>query len=441
MCKLLGLYPQRQEGLWMQRVVVPGGVLTGDQWRAFAALAREFTPSTPLHLTTRQDVELHDVSPAQVPAIHKRLHEVGLSTLGAGGDSLRNVTVCPCCSCSAPDKPDLMALAGQAAGLLRRQEGIFRLPRKFKISLSACPNKCGKPYLNDLGLVAAKKGGQWGFEVIAAGSLGPKPATGIRCFDWLPVQDVLPLALAAVRLFAAHGDREHRGQARLRHVRQRVGDAKFLEMLRAELELVRKESDWQVAADDKTIHGETAIKVPLANVWGSILAFPNGDLSQEQATQIAALADRADLGVRITTDQSVEVQAVNQETLPQAIASHPGLTEAAQPHATIVACPGRRWCHRGLVDTQAMANRLREIVPADFDRKICVSGCPNGCTHSAVADVGLIGQIQNVEGQRVDAFVMMAGGGSGRDERMAQSCGVWPAQHVPEKLKELGLLR
>ena len=94
--KLLGLYRQVQEGMWLQRVKVPGGRLDGLQWRALASVAGRFTPNTPLHLTTRQDVEIHDLTPDDIPAVQVELSAAGLTCLGAAGDTYRNITVCPC---------------------------------------------------------------------------------------------------------------------------------------------------------------------------------------------------------------------------------------------------------------------------------------------------------------------------------------------------------
>ncbi len=62
--RLLGLYPQRQEGLWLQRIKVLGGALEPQQWVALADCCDRFTPGTPLLLTTRQDIEFHNVLPA-----------------------------------------------------------------------------------------------------------------------------------------------------------------------------------------------------------------------------------------------------------------------------------------------------------------------------------------------------------------------------------------
>ncbi|HSV27203.1 MAG TPA: hypothetical protein VLH60_04850, partial [Sedimentisphaerales bacterium] len=95
--KLQGAYPQKQDGLFMQRVKVLGGRITWHQWRTVARLAALYTPGTPLHLTTRQNIEFHNVAAADLPAIQRQLGDAGLSMLGAGGDSVRNITVCTGC--------------------------------------------------------------------------------------------------------------------------------------------------------------------------------------------------------------------------------------------------------------------------------------------------------------------------------------------------------
>ncbi|MHC4985704.1 MAG: hypothetical protein ACYTFO_06055, partial [Planctomycetota bacterium] len=225
--RLLGLYPQRQDDLWMQRLKVPGGRLTAEQWRTLADLTAQQTPTTPMHLTTRQDLEFHNLTDEQVPVVQQRLADADITSVGACGDTLRNVTVCPCAGAQS-GTIDLMPLAAQIRQALEATDGIYDLPRKFKIALSCGPD-CGQPWINDLGFIARHDDNGWGFTAIGAGSLGAKPGTGLRLFDRLEADDVLPLVQAAVAIFAEHGDRENRRQARLRHVRERLGDQAFLD--------------------------------------------------------------------------------------------------------------------------------------------------------------------------------------------------------------------
>lgn len=392
----------------MQRIKVLGGRLTAEQWTALAALAREHTPGVPLHLTTRQDVEFDNLTPQAVPALQAGLAAAGLTGLGAGGDTLRNITVCPCSGVIA-GRPELLGAAQAIRQALEGMAGIYALPRKFKIALS-CGEDCGQPWINDLGLVATSRGGPWGFRVIAGGSLGPRPATGILLMDWLEAQDAPPLAVAAVRLFEAEGDRENRGKARLRHVRQRVGDAAFVAMLSAGLAAAKAERPWPQLT-----------LAPMADGWRqqARLTFADGSVTPEAAEAIARVAALPGAAVRIDTRHRVLVFGAD---VAGAVAAEAALAEAARPQAAIVACPGTHWCARALVDTRAAAAAIRrELAGAiPLDAMICISGCPNGCAQNAVADVGLSGRVATAaDGGRLEAFDISWGGGKGRSATLA----------------------
>ncbi len=402
--RLVGLYPQVQEGLWMQRVKVLGGRLAGSHWRALAQIARLQTPSAPLHLTTRQDVELHDISADRVGAVQRSLAEAGMTSLGACGDTLRNITICPC-SGAAAGTLDLAPLAWRIRALLESVEGIYSLPRKFKISLSACEDACAQPWINDVGFVAEQHDGQWYFRAVVAGSLGARPETGILYGDRILPREVPALCLAAVTVFAEHGDREHRTRARLRHVRQRLGDDAFRNLLDEAFDAARADREW---AD---------VELPEASGGldsRTVLTFTNGDVTPAAADALADLADRDDLAVRIANHHRVIVFGPGELALPEE------LSDAARPQAAVVACPGNRWCSRGLTDTNAMADRIRAEVGGALapETTVCISGCPNGCAHSGVADIGLNGGMATVDGEQQEVYNIRVGGGMGRDDRI-----------------------
>ena len=408
--RLLGLYQQRRDGLWMQRVKVLGGRLTGGQWRALAQAARACSPAAPLHLTTRQDIEFHDLAAEAIGPLQRRIAEAGLTTEGACGDTLRNITVCPC-SGAAAGSVDLVPLAWNIRRALEATEGITALPRKFKIAL-ACGDRCGQPWINDLALVARRRDGRWGFRAIGAGSLGARPATGVELYEWVPPEDAVPLALAAVEVFAAHGDRSNRSRARLRHVRQRLGNDAFRKLLDDAFRRTKTERTWEDIALSDTADGLDA---------SVALTFLNGDLTPEAADALGDLADRSDVRVRIANQHRVVLFGRSHGALHEALAELEALRGAAQPQPCIVACPGTAWCKQGLTDTRGLARRLHEQwanLPAEVT--VCISGCPNGCAQSAVADIGLIGRVVTRDGKRQEAYDILAGGGMGRDDRLAR---------------------
>ena len=408
----------------MQRVKVLGGRLTAGQWTALAELAEAFSPGTPLHLTTRQDVEFHDVAAAEVAGLQEGLAAARLATFGACGDTPRNITLSPC-SGVLDGSVDLGPLAWQIHNMLEATEGITALPRKFKISLSASASADAQPWINDVGLVAVQDAsGPWGFRAIVAGSLGAVPETGMLFADFLPADEALPLVAAAIELFAAEGDRTHRRKARLRHVRQRVGDEAFVRMLQAAVGRVKAARSFP-AVDVPVVR--TGLRAQLS------LTFANGDVASSAALALGLLAARDDVVVRLGNPHRVILFGPGHATLLSAVADHEALAGALNGPA-IVACPGTRWCSRALVDTNAAADAIRRSVAGRLPdgATVCVSGCPNGCAHSAVADVGLIG----VRAGGEQRYNVMTGGGMGRTADLAAPQGRKLA--LPEVLAEIG---
>jgi sulfite reductase beta subunit-like hemoprotein len=390
----------------MQRVKIPGGILTDGQWTALGESAERFTPTAPLHLTTRQDVEFHDVRPESVGAIQHALADAGLTAVGACGDTPRNITVCPC-SGTATGRLDLMPLAREIQHVFDATPGVFSLPRKFKVSLSACQNACAQPWINDVGFIARRKGGEWGFRAIVAGSLGAKPATGVEFPDWVSARDAPALVAAALSLFAEHGDREHRYHARLRHVRERLGDEAFLRMLTEAFGAAKAERNWP--------------DVPLREIEQgfdaeTVLTFANGDITADMARALAGLSSLPEMRVRIANHHRVLAFGKSEEGISRALAAFPALAGAAAPHPAVVACPGTRWCRLALADTTHLADAMREALgtSAPSSRTVCISGCPNGCAHSGVADVGVFGGRAAAGGAEREVYALLAGGEMGR---------------------------
>ena len=421
-CRLLGLYQQRQECLWLQRIKVQGGALEPRQWAALAGCCDSFTPGTPLLLTTRQDVEFHNVEPEAVPRLQQALAKAGFTGLGACGDTLRNITLCPGNGLTE-ESVDLRTIAEAVRLALSDFSALFRLPRKFKISFSACPKACGQPWINDLGFVAQRQNGTVFFRVIGAGSLGPRPAAGIVLREKLSLEDAPAFALAALALFNEYGDREHRGKARLRHVRQRLGDGPFLELL----------DDFFIRLRSGTAAGPSTAPPARGLHRGALLAFPCGLVT---AVQARAIAESGFIS-RIQNHHRVELYASDPDGVAAALAEHPVLGSLAGG-LDIASCPGTTWCRHGLINTHAVELLLRQQLPQDFDKAIRISGCPNGCAHSGVAQIGLIGRVRKDEqGNRIEGVQVLAGGGMGKTPELAHEKFLFVSvQDIPDFLKK-----
>ena len=407
--KLLGLYPQRQEGLWMQRIKITGGLLTAEQWSELAKICERHSSGTPMTLTTRQDLEFHNLTPDKIPGLQADLAAAGLTGLGACGDTLRNITLCPG-NGLCEGTPDLTDAAASVRRVLENYSDIYALPRKFKISFSACRKSCAQPWINDLGFIAGAQNGRVNIKVIGAGSLGARPATGIVMKEALPAQDVPAFALAAVRIFNAHGDRKVRSKARLRHVRERLGDTAFLALLNKELEICR---------------GESLPAVPGINILATgyqfvtEFNFPLGVILPEQAEAISTMMREKSISFRIQNHHKISVFSKNAEEAVRAIRAEPSLS-GLPGNADVASCPGSTYCKEALVNTHAAEESLRKSLPDNALGPIRISGCPNGCAHSAVAGIGLSGRVRKDEnGNRVEGFQVFTGGGMGLTDVLA----------------------
>ena len=392
--RLLGIYPQRQESLVLQRVKIPGGRIRLDQWRCLAMLARQYTPEFPLHTTTRQDVELHGIHGADLPAIQTRLSALGMTCVGAAGDTMRNIVVCP----EDGFRRNTWEVADLAESIRTHAESldwIADLPRKFKISICGCGRSCARAWIQDLGLIVNKDGT---FRAIVAGSLGSRPGSGLLLFDSLELDKVLPLVHAVLTLFHREGDRTNRHHARLRHVRERLGDRAFAERVETLLHVESTKQCYQIPRLSRVKSG-----TPLQ----FRLSLPLGDIMPEDACDLALAIEDVDAELRLGLQHDLFVYGKTKPVLNPTLA---GLASGI----SIVSCPGSTWCTRGIANSRGAAQRIRQQLPKNCRVSIVVGGCPNNCSHAAVAPIGLLGRIKRLQGELVEGFRVSIGGGSGQ---------------------------
>ena len=399
--RLLGIYPQRVEGLFMQRVKAPAGRMTLEQWQGIAELAARYTPESPLHVTTRQNLELHGIFMEDLPALQRGIDSLGMTGAAACGDSVRNIAVCPLHGCCPGTWHigELVRAIRVAVESLPWQED---LPRKFKISVSGCQKACGRPWINDIGLEANPDGG---FRVILAGSLGAKPDLGLLVYDSLPLDDVLPLVVAVLRLFHAEGSRTNRSRARLRHLRQRLGEKAFRDRVDELLKIEKREGHWPTPTMRRV---ET--EVPLRERF----CLPQGDIAPDMVSEVVETVRAVNGEVRLGMCHDLLILAETPPALSPRLAALSG-------ENPVVACPGATWCTRGLIDLRGVACRIRRALPDGCKLLVGITGCPNNCSQAATADIGLIGRLLRRGGQeRVEGFRLFAGGGKGETPTLAE---------------------
>ena len=391
--KIFGTYPQKQPGLFMQRIPVFAGDISIDKLAAVAAIVKEHTPTTPLHFTTRQNIELHNVPETDLLVVHNKIKELGFATFGAGGDSLRNITMCPCCKYDS-NAYDTTELALKVKEALNNSGLLTSMPRKFKLAFSGCKLSQSKPYLAEFGIMALTS---QTVKVVGAGSLGAAPMPGVVLYEQLPAGEVPALALAGLRLFVDHADRENRRKARMRHIRQRMGDAEFIKLLNEYFDQAKKDI------------GTINIQMPKGKpdfVKRVVIQSIAGDVPAEDILLLCYALQNTDARLVINLNQGIEIYSKTPIRIPAELNKYTDLP-------IITACPGNTTCPNGIIDAPALAADLSQKLKGNkkfADKTIAISGCPNNCMHSCVSNIGLTGRVQNIDGQKTEAVQILTGG-------------------------------
>ena len=417
-----GVYGQRQEGVNMVRIKVPGGRLTSHHLRAVADVAGRYAPGHPVHITTRQDFQLYYVPLQHTPAVMRRLAEDGLTTREACGNTVRNITSCPLAGICPAERADVTPFINGAVKHFLRHPLTQHLPRKFKISFSSCETDCAQGMAHDVGVVAVKRDGRFGFKVLAGGGLGHKPREALTVESFIEEQYLLPTIEAVISLHNRYSDRTKRARSRVKFLVDRFGVEGFLEKYREELARTKAiyasqgsahpKGTWTDGSADGQAYGAGAPRTVLAQKQPGLNVFPIstpiGDVSAQQLSGIAQLMD--DLGltdIRTTQDQNLMLINVPTQEL-DAVRARLAALGLGVPQAgdDVVACPGSSTCRLGITSSKIVAKKLIGIT----DLSLRVSGCQNGCAQPQTGEIGIYGQGKRLHGKLIPHYQMYFGG-------------------------------
>src|SRR5437879_9664649 len=148
-----GTYAQRQEGVQMQRIKIPGGSLTADQLARLADAADRFGSGF-IHFTTREDAQIYYVKLEETPELLRFLAAGGITSREACGNTVRNITACYRAGTSATEVFDVQPYANALFRYLVRNKYNQNLGRKFKIAFEGCADDHSGLRIHDIGLWA-----------------------------------------------------------------------------------------------------------------------------------------------------------------------------------------------------------------------------------------------------------------------------------------------
>lgn len=429
--KTVGVCPQGQDGMFMVRVRVPGGVLLTAQARGLARLARAIG-SDWVHLTTRQSIEFHWVEARRVEGLLASLEELGLTTRSACGHTLRNVMCSEDAGLGLDEPFDCFPDARLASDTIvaRSAELNVVLPSRINLAFGGSPRCREDAPLNDAAFVSTVRDGRPGYELWAGGSLGRSPRLGIRVAEWVDRTEVLAAVEAVIDVFVAHGDLEHPAKGRMKFVLDALGSDGFVDAWRTAFDValdrahptpptveLLDDAD-RVAILSQLPPGGWSEGVRPQRTPGRALvtvAVPLGDTNGSELELLADLAERhSDSAMVLSRDQNVVLRDVAIDEIPTirgALAAR-GLGLLGDDDVVdIRACTGATVCAVGITDSPAMGRTLAELPSlrrADALR-VWVSGCPNSCAQHQAADIGLAGSKVRIDGRTTNGYHVFLG--------------------------------
>lgn len=462
----------------MLRIKIPFGGVTPRQMEVLAEVADEYSDGI-LHVTTRQDFQLHFVHLDDTPDLMWRLAAVGITTQEACGNTVRNVTACPLAGVCHDEAFDVTPYAKAMAYFLLGHDDTQDFGRKFKTAFSGCQqHACALVNMHDFGLLARTKeiDGKLtrGFAVFVGGGLGTIPHQAKLLDSFVTEEEILPLAQAIARVFARLGEKKNRNRARIKFLVEQLGIDEFRRLVNEERAQLTPDERWTNYLNDVAAYHETPARVAMSlngnvrpdgfdawyqtNVYqqrqpGYVVVYinlPLGDLTSSQMFSLADIARKyAGDNVRTTVEQNMALRWVAEADLPE-LYSELKAVGLAEPGigtiADITTCPGTDTCKLGIASSRGLTGELRERLTAQMaelpdavkELKIKVSGCFNSCGQHHIADIGFFGNSRRSGNYLVPHFQLVLGGKWKENAgSYGLAVGAVPSKRVPEVLEAI----
>jgi len=442
-----GVYGQRQLGVQMFRIKIPFGKISSKQIIAVADISDKYASSN-LHLTTRQDIQLHYVKLEDSPKVWTLLSKSGLTAREACGNTVRNITASPTSGVDPKESFDVSPYAQACTNYFLRNPICQEMGRKIKISFSNSQEDTAYSYFHDFGFIAktitVNNKNKKGFEVYVGGGLGAVAMSAKLAFEFLPTDQLLPFLEASLRVFDRHGEREKRQKARLKFLIKKIGLDTFLDYVKTELKALNNQSieisdtsnstespsEFISAENYKSKNVEKFAIWKVTNTFnqkqeGFVSAYIKvklGDISSEDARKLAPILKKyTSDDIRITPNQNLLLRYIRKENLQQVYDELSAIGYADDGYDSpvdVTACPGTDTCNLGVTNSTGLAREIEKYIRLNYsqlvaekDLKIKISGCMNACGQHMIADIGFHGSSIKKNELVVPAVQIVLGGG------------------------------
>ncbi|GAA6133344.1 nitrite/sulfite reductase [Oceaniserpentilla sp. 4NH20-0058] len=475
-----GLYVQRYAP--MLRVAVPYGLLSSNQVRKLAHIARTYDKGY-AHISTRTNVQFNWPELKDVPEILAELASVQMHAIQTSGNCIRNTTT----DQFAGVTPNELIDARPYCEIIRQwstfhPEFAF-LPRKFKIAVNShFSDDRAATLLHDIGIKIVKnEQGELGFAVYVGGGLGRTPIVASLVKEFLPEKHLLTYLDAVLRVYNLNGRRDNKYKARIKILVKAIGVEAFAKKVDEEWQhlkdgpgtLTQEEIDRvkghftapayeALSNNNETLAQQLSENKAFSNWYNrnvsehkvdgySIvtltlkkLGTPPGDITDKQLDMVADLSDRYSFGeVRNTHEQNIVLADVKQDQLFE-LWQEAKANGFATPNlgllTDMICCPGGDFC--ALANAKSIP--VAEALQAKFDDldylhdlgeiDLNISGCMNACGHHHIGHIGILG----VDKKGEEFYQVSLGGDAGPDATIGKILGPsFAREQMPEIIEKV----
>lgn len=470
-----GVYGQRQQGVQMVRIKLPYGKMTFAQWKRISGVSDEYSTGN-LHLTTRQDIQIHFVSLDRTPEMWAELEKDNVTIREACGNTVRNITASDLAGIDPKEPFDITPYAHAMFEYFLRKPICQDMGRKFKIAFSSSEDDTALTFMHDLGVIPRVREvdgkTQRGFRVLVGGGLGAQPHLAIATHEFLEEDLLIPYLESVLRVFDRHGERNSRHKARIKFLIQKIGIDAFNQLV-AEEQKALTYQHYPIDADKyeapslpAQLYSGNGIHVNeyKFELWRNTnvvaqkqegyhavyVRVPNGNISSDTSRRLIeklqhVIAD----DIRVTINQGLQFRFVKPEHLSYvySVLDQEGFAAAGfGSTADVTSCPGTDTCNLGISNSTGIALALSQVVEDEYpdflynkELAIKISGCMNSCGQHGMASIGFHGSSLKSKGHILPALQVLIGGGvlGSGNGRVADKVLKVPSKRGPDVLRSV----
>ena len=430
-----------------------------------------------LHLTTRQDFQLHGIEKENLPDLLEAISKRGFFTKATCGDSTRAV-ITPETTGFEEEVFDVSPHAKIVTDYILNGREFMHLPRKYKIAFSNKEENSLYAKINDIGFQAVIQDGKKGFRVYVGGGIGPISTNAIILREFIEEDEFLYYIHAIRNVFNDHGNRKIRARARLRYVLINLGEEKFLELcneyisnfyaekgdslrvytrkLLDEREILDKEkklekieifsdgenTDENVKNDGFAKSNENIVAGKRKGEYGYYLRPARGNIYKEDGEKLIKFVKSLDYKVelKLTSFQSILVRGLKKEDvlkLKEIMEEYYDENEFFNSYS----CIGSTTCNVGILDTPPILDYIFKYFENEEKRELTnylpqikIAGCPNSCATPQIAKLGFSGR-RKKDGEYFAIFAR--GEFTGKTVKLNEIVGEIKASKIPYFLEDI----